>query len=94
MIEHCENHLIANEQFPSDAGTFRCNTITQEAWCAFVNHPNARKLIVSTGDLNRNPPPMLGLPPDFRSSHTPAETFKKSIKRDTSLFTTFKDGKF
>ena len=31
MIDHFKNHLIANEQFPSDAGTFRYNTITQEA---------------------------------------------------------------
>lgn len=28
------------------------------------------------------------------TTHAPIETFKKSIKRDANLFTTFKDGKF
>ena len=31
MIDHCKNHLTANKQFPSDEGTCRHNTITQEA---------------------------------------------------------------
>ena len=94
MIDHYKSHLIANGQFPSDAGMFRYNTITLEAWNAFVDHPNARKLLISTGDLKGNPPSELGLPPNFKNIHTPAETFKKSIKRDSSRFTIFKDGKF
>ena len=94
MVEHYKNHLISTGQFPPEASTFRYNTITQESWFKFVDHPNAKKLLLSTGDLTRNPPPGLGLPPDFRTSQTPAETFKKSIKRDANLFPTFKDGKF
>ena len=94
MVEHYKNHLITTGQFPSEASIFRYNTITQESWINFVEHPNAKKLLLSTGDLTRNPPPGLGLPPNFRNSQTPAETFKKSIKRDATLFPTFKDGKF
>ena len=94
MIGHCKNRLIANRQFPSEASTFRCSTITQKSWHDFVDHPNARKALISTSDLTRNPPPGIGLPPDFRNSQTPAETFKKSIKRNANLFPTFKDGMF
>ena len=94
MVEHHKNHLISTWQFPPEASTFRYNTIIQESWFNFVDHPNAKKSLLSTGDLTRNPPPGLGLPPDFRNSQTPEETFKKSIKRDANLFPTFKDGKF
>ena len=93
MVAHYKNYLISTGQFPPEASTFRCNTISQESLFNFVDHPNAKKLLLSTRDLTRIPPPGLGLPPDFRNSQTPTETFKKSIKRDGNLFPTFKDRK-
>ena len=49
-------------------------------------------LISITGNITTPRPPALS--GNIQNPHTPAETFKKSIKRDASLFASFKDGKF
>lgn len=72
MGEHYKNYLMSTGQFPPKASTFRYNTITQESWFNFVDHPNAKKLLLFTRDLTRNPPPGLGLPPDFTKSQPPS----------------------
>ena len=47
----------------------------------------------ATGDMPSNAPPDLGVSGDSSSTPTPVETFKRSIKRYSSQFTNFKDGK-
>ena len=50
-------------------------------------------LVSSIGDMTTTQPANSGLSENFKFSYSPAESFKKSFKRDASIFTTFK-GKY
>ena len=60
---------------------------------SFVNHLNAIALIIAIDHTTTTPPANTGLVDNFKVSQFPASLFKKSIKRDASIFTTFKEGK-
>ena len=59
---------------------------------SFVNRPDAIALVSSTGDMTTIPPANTRLAGSFKVDHSPADSFKKSIKGDASLFATFKEG--
>ena len=59
-----------------------------------MNHPDDIALISLTGDITIAPPPKTGLVCNFKFAYSPADFFKKCIKRDASLFTNFKEGKY
>ena len=59
-----------------------------------MNHPNNVALISSTGDITATSPANNGLADDFKVAFSPADSLKKSIKIDASIFTTFKEGKY
>ena len=59
-----------------------------------MSHPDDIALISSTGEITNAPPANAGLSNNFKVTCSPASSFKKSIKRDASLFTTFKERKY
>ena len=59
-----------------------------------MNHPDSIALMSSTGYMNTTPPSNTGLAENFKVSSSPADSFKKSIKRDAIIFTTFKEEKY
>ena len=81
------------ELFPEDADNFRFNSISRKECISFVNHPDTIALIRSTGDITNTPHANTGLADNFKVSYSPADLFKKYIKRDASLFNTFKEVK-
>ena len=89
MMAHYQYRLSTNGILPENIETFRLNSITREAYVSFVRHPDCIELVRSTGDITTTPPTNTGL-----VFYSPAYYFKKNIKRDTSLFTTFKEGKY
>ena len=92
MLVHYQCHFIAKEIFPEDIHTFMLNTISRKYWRSFVNHPDAIASIISTGDITAKPPTNTGLADNFKVTFSPADSLKKSIKRDAGLFTNFKEG--
>ena len=52
------------------------------------------RLLSSISNITTSPLPSSGLAPTAINLYSPAKTFKKSIKRDASYFTSFKDSKF
>ena len=94
MLVRYQQHLTANGLVPDDITTFCFNSITANDWKSFVDHPESIALISSTGDITAQPPPNTRLDSNFKVTYSPADSFKKSIKRDVSLFATFKDGKY
>ena len=94
MILHYLTYLKANNLFPEEFTTFRFNSITRKDYDTFVMDPSSFALINSTCDITTKPPANSGLADNFKVAYSPAESFKKSIKRDASHFTTFKDGKY
>ena len=52
------------------------------------------RLLNSSGDVTVQPLSNLRPSNNPKPTYSPAESFRKSIKRDASLFTTFKDSKF
>ena len=78
--------------FPDD-GSFRCTSITLQDHEIFTKDPD-NKTRASQDDDIRSAVPRSYLSPNQTSLCTPAENFKKSIKRDASLFVSFEDGKF
>ena len=90
---HCLSHLKARDLFPEDKESFRFNSISRRDWSNFVVDADAMSLLNSTGYITAQPPPNTGLSDHFKITYSPADSFKKSIKRDANMFTTFKDGK-
>ena len=78
--------------YPDD-NSFRFTSISYEEYETFRKHRN--NTLASQGDDITTPVPKNLRPPSQTNMQfTPAETFKKSIKRDSKLFISFKDGKF
>ena len=94
MIVHYQSHLIATELLPEYTHTFRFNSITRKDHISFVNHQDDIALTSSTGGINTTAPASTGIADNFKVTHSLADSFKKSIKRDASIFTTFKEGKY
>ena len=59
-----------------------------------MDHPDSITLIGSKEVITAQIPHNSGQDSNFKVTHSPADSFKKSIKRDASLFTTFKDGEY
>ena len=57
-----------------------------------MNHLDAIALMSATCDMN-TPPVNIGLEEKFKVSEFPADSFKKYINTDVSLFTAFKEVK-
>ena len=73
---------------------FRFTSISREDWDIFVFYPDSIRLLNSSGDVTVQPPSNLRSSNNPKPTYSSAESFRKSIKRDASLFTTFKDDKF
>ena len=58
-----------------------------------MTHPNDIALVISIGDTTTTLPTITGLSDNFKFAYSPADYFKKSIKRYESIFNTFKEGK-
>ena len=91
MLLFYQNYLQEQGLFPDD-GSFRHISISFEDCEIFRKDPD-NKTRASQDDDIRSPVPRSLLSSNQTSSCTPAENFKKSIKRDATLFPTFKDGK-
>ena len=72
--------------------TYRFTSMTRKDHASFSNHTDDMALLITTGDVTSTPPTNSGLDEKFKVSYSSAESFKKSIKRDAGLFTTFKEG--
>ena len=59
-----------------------------------MNNPDDIALISSTCDMATSLPANTGLAENFKVAYSLAYSFKKSIKRDSSIFTIFKGGKY
>ena len=92
MLVRCQSHLIANELFSEDTEIFRFNIASRKYWRSFVNHPDDISLISSTGDITVKPPTNIRLADNFKVTHLPADSFTKSIKIDSGVFTTLEEG--
>ena len=68
--------------------------MSRKDWGYFVNHPDTIALISSTGGITTKSSSNTGLWGKFKATYSPADSFKKSIKRDAGLFTTIKKGKY
>ena len=79
---------------PEDADTFRFNLMTRKYCISFVNHPDDITLISSTCDMTTTPPTNTVLEHNFKAVYSPVSVLKNSIKRDASIFNTFKEGKY
>ena len=79
------------ELFPEDTDDFRFNSISIKDHVSFANHSDDIALLSSTGEITTTPPANYGLANNFKFSSSPDDSFKKSIKRDERLFTTFKE---
>ena len=62
-------------------------------WIDFVNHVDDIEVVSSVGDITSKPPPNTGLEENLKVTHFLSDSFKKSIKRDGSLFTSLNDRK-
>ena len=90
MLFHHLSHLKARGLLPENKESFRFNSISRRDWSNFVIDPDAMALLNSTGDITAQTPPNTRLSDNFKITYSPADSFKKSIKRDANLFTTFK----
>ena len=94
ILVYYQSHLIAKEFLPEDIDTFMFNEMSRKYLSSFVNHPDYNALIMSTGEITNKPPTNTVLAHNFKVTYSPADSFKKSIKRDAGIFTTFKEGKY
>ena len=94
MIVHYQSYFRAKDLLPEYIETFRFNSITRKDYVSFVNHPDAIALVSSTGDMTTTPPAKTGLVHNFKVTSFLSDSFKNSIKRDASLFNTFKEGNY
>ena len=90
MMFHYQSVLIANNLFSEDMENHRFTSLTRKDHISFSSHPDDIALLITTGDVTYTPPPNSGLDNKFKAYYSPAESFKKSIKRDESIFTNFK----
>ena len=93
MMVHYQSHSRAKELSPEDTCTFRFNTITRKEYVSFVRHADDIALVSSICDMTTTPPANTVLADNFKVTYSPANSFKKYIKIDTIIFTTFKEGK-
>ena len=93
MMFHYQRNLIAKNLFPEDMNTCRFTSTTRKDHISFSSHPGTMAFLITTGDVTSTPPPNSGLDEKFKVSYSPAESFKKSIKRDANIFIAFKEGK-
>ena len=61
---------------------------------SFAKHPDDIALMSSTGESTTKTPANTGLSDNFKVTFSPVDSFKKSIKRDSGIFTNFKEGKY
>ena len=57
-------------------------------------HPDDIALVISTCDITATLSTNTGFAENFKVTYSLDDSFKKSIKREASLFTTFKEGKY
>ena len=76
---------MSTEIFPKDADAFMFNSISRKDPISFVNYPDTIALINSTGCMTTTPPDNTALEENFKFTYSLDDSFKKSIKRDTSL---------
>ena len=75
-----QSHQTAKELFPEDTDSFRLNSVNRKDWNDFVKHPDTIRLISSIGDMNIRTLSDAGSSEDFKNTHSPAESFKKSAE--------------
>ena len=96
LMQHVEC-LKQEVEFPSEPHEFRRNETTRESHIKLKGSPESTKILQSSGDLSTNHPPGLsgssGSSGRCSQQPIPVESFKRSIKRDSSNFTNFKEGK-
>ena len=93
FLLHYQKHLLDQKFHPDDV-SFRHVSITLHDFNAFRTHPDNLDALSQAGDIKVATPRSF-LPPNAPVCQlTPTETFKKSTKRDASLLSNFKDGKF
>ena len=90
---HYERSLIAKCLFPEVIETCSFTSINSEDHISFSNHPDSMALIIITADMTATLPSSSKLDEKLKVSYSPAESFKKSIKKYSSFFDTFKEGK-
>ena len=90
MLHFYHNYLHEYELFPED-GSFRFTSISLEDCEIFRKHPDQTTRASQDSDIRTPVPKSLS---SSNQTSTPAQAFKKSIKRDATLFPTFKDGKY
>jgi hypothetical protein len=93
MLFHHLSHLKAKGLLPENRESFRFNSINRRDWSNFVMDPDSMALLNSTLDVTTQPHPNTGLADNYKTTYSQADSFKRSIKRDASIFTTFKDSK-
>ena len=94
ILKNYVAYLNLKGDFPSEGNELRHKTITLQSWNNFTRDPESTKLLEPSGDMPSNPP--LGLSGSLGSSShqlTPVESFKRSIKIDSSQFINLKEGK-
>ena len=75
-------------------GAFRSNSITRNIYFSFVKYLDDIALVSLKGDMTTNSPASTELAHNFKVSHSLADSFKRSIKRDAIIFATVKEGKY
>ena len=90
MMVHCQSHLSTNNRVHEDIETYRFTSITRKENVSFVIHPDSIALVSLKGDMNTTLPANSGLAENFKVAYSLAESFKKSVKRGSSLFDTLR----
>ena len=85
-------YLMVKGDFPSEERKLRCKTITLDDWENFIRYPHNTRFLESNGDMPPNSPPALAGSSGI-SLHqlTSIESFKLSVKRDSSQLKNFKE---
>ena len=94
MLFFYYDHFRENDIVLRIPTSFRFTSISSEDCDIFAFHPDSMRLLNSSGDVTVQPLSNLRPSNNPKPTYSPAESFRKSIKRDASLFTTFKDSKF
>ena len=83
-----------NWDFTSYPRDLQHNNITLDDWEEFMRDPSSKICLESTGDITSDPPPgFAGSSGSYSHQLTPVESFKRSIKLDSSQFSNFKEVK-
>ena len=94
-LSNYDTYRQSKGDWPAGASELRYNTISIDDWEDFIHNPTSTRMLAETGNTTSNPPP--GFAGSSKASSrqlTPVESFKRSIKRDSSQFTNFKEGKY